>query len=63
MGIRFAASVESNAAANLKEFYVKAKDIVIIESPVGLPGRALKITLQKILKGYPPKMCCMFKAV
>lgn len=44
MGIRFAASEESNAAPNLKEFYVKSgsEDIVIIESPVGLPGRALR---------------------
>jgi nitronate monooxygenase len=60
MGIRFAASVESNAAPNLKEFYVKAKkeDMVIIESPVGLPGRALKNNFtEKILKGYPPKKC------
>lgn len=44
MGIRFAASVESNAADNLKEVYVKAKDedIILINSPVGLPGRAIK---------------------
>lgn len=44
MGIRFAASLESNAAPNLKEVYVKAKkdDIVLIDSPVGLPGRAIR---------------------
>lgn len=44
MGTRFAASEESNAAPALKEFYLKAKheDIVLIDSPVGLPGRALK---------------------
>jgi len=44
MGIRFAASEESNAAIELKEIYVKseAKDIVIIDSPVGLPGRAIR---------------------
>lgn len=44
MGIRFAASEESNAAIELKEIYVKseAKDIVIINSPVGLPGRAIR---------------------
>jgi nitronate monooxygenase len=44
MGTRFAASEESNAAPALKEFYLKAKheDIVLINSPVGLPGRALK---------------------
>jgi len=44
MGIRFAASLESNAAPNLKEVYVRAKreDIVLIDSPVGLPGRAIR---------------------
>ena len=31
---------------------------MIIESPVGLPGRALKNNFtEKILKGYPPKKC------
>lgn len=44
MGTRFAASEESNAAPSLKEFYLKAKpeDVVLIKSPVGLPGRAVK---------------------
>lgn len=44
MGTRFAASVESNGSPKLKEVYVKAKkeDIVFIESPVGLPGRAIR---------------------
>ncbi|WP_425060809.1 NADH:quinone reductase [Sporomusa carbonis] len=44
MGTRFAASVESNAAPALKEFYLKAKhdDVVLIKSPVGLPGQAIK---------------------
>lgn len=44
MGTRFAASVESNASDEAKEMYVKAThdDIVIIQSPVGLPGRAIK---------------------
>jgi NAD(P)H-dependent flavin oxidoreductase YrpB (nitropropane dioxygenase family) len=43
MGTRFAASIESNAAPALKEFYLKARpqDVVQIQSPVGLPGRAL----------------------
>lgn len=43
MGIRFAASVEANGADSLKELYIKAgrEDIVLIDSPVGLPGRAI----------------------
>lgn len=43
MGIRFAASEESNAADNLKQLYVDShnEDIILIKSPVGLPGRAI----------------------
>jgi NAD(P)H-dependent flavin oxidoreductase YrpB (nitropropane dioxygenase family) len=44
MGIRFAASCESNAADNLKQLYVDSRneDIVLIKSPVGMPGRAIR---------------------
>lgn len=54
MGTRFAASEESNAAPSLKEFYLKAKpeDVVLIKSPVGLPGRAVKNPFaEKIIEG------------
>lgn len=54
MGTRFAASEESNGAPALKEFYLKAKpeDVVLIKSPVGLPGRAVKNPfVEKILEG------------
>jgi NAD(P)H-dependent flavin oxidoreductase YrpB (nitropropane dioxygenase family) len=54
MGIRFAASVESNAAPALKEFYLKAKpeDVVLIKSPVGLPGQAVRNPFaEKIMDG------------
>jgi nitronate monooxygenase len=57
MGTRFAASEESNAAPALKEFYLKAKheDIVLIDSPVGLPGRSLKNPFaEKIIEGTAP---------
>ena len=57
MGTRFAASEESNAAPALKEFYLKAKpeDVVVIHSPVGLPGRAIRNPFaEKILEGMAP---------
>lgn len=62
MGIRFAASQEANGAQSLKEYYLKAKrdDIVLIESPVGLPGRAIRNEFtDKILAGkaQPPENC------
>lgn len=44
MGTRFAASVESNASEAFKKLYVDSKreDVVLIKSPVGLPGRGLR---------------------
>ncbi len=54
MGTRFMASEESNAAPALKEYYLKAKpeDVVLIKSPVGLPGRAVRNPFaEKILEG------------
>lgn len=61
MGSRFAASEESNAAPALKEFYLKAKpeDIVVIKSPVGLPGRAVRNPFsEKIMQGSVPITHC-----
>lgn len=57
MGTRFAASEEANGAPALKEFYLKAKpeDVVLIKSPVGLPGRAIKNPfVAKILEDTAP---------
>lgn len=61
MGSRFAASVESNGAPMLKEFYLKSKpeDVVVIHSPVGLPGRAVRNPwAERIMEGpVPPTQC------
>lgn len=61
MGSRFAASVESNGAPALKEYYLKSKpeDIVVIHSPVGLPGRAVRTPFSaRVMEGpVPPKVC------
>lgn len=54
MGTRFAASEESNVTDEFKQMYLKAKkeDVILIKSPVGLPGRGLKSTLtEKLLRG------------
>lgn len=44
MGTRFAASTESNASDEFKQLYLKAKpeDVVLINSPVGLPGSSIR---------------------
>lgn len=58
MATRFVATEECDAHPNFKKSYLKAKkeDGVIIRSPVGLPGRAIKTPLvEKILKGEAPE--------
>ncbi len=61
IGTLFAASVESNGADNLKQAYIKATkdDIVLIDSPVGLKGQAIKNEFtEKIARGEAtPKAC------
>ncbi|MDD2432628.1 MAG: nitronate monooxygenase [Clostridia bacterium] len=62
MGTRFAASQESNAAQKLKDFYVNLsqREFVLIDSPVGLKGRALKNEFtEKLLAGkvLPTRKC------
>ncbi len=62
MGTRFAASEESNVTDDFKQMYLKAKkeDVVLIECPVGLPGRGLRSTLtEKLLRGedVSPSTC------
>ena len=61
MGSRFAASEEANGAPALKEYYLKSKpeDVVVIHSPVGLPGRAVRTPFTaKGLEGpVPPTVC------
>jgi NAD(P)H-dependent flavin oxidoreductase YrpB (nitropropane dioxygenase family) len=59
MGSRFAATVESSAPDAFKEMYVRAceDDIVLVRSPVGLPGRALRNPFSEALaRGDVPRI-------
>jgi nitronate monooxygenase len=62
MGSRFAATVESSAPEAFKQMYVDATpdDVVLIKSPVGYPGRALKNPFwqRTIDKNYPERPPC-----
>lgn len=51
MGTRFVASKECNASDEFKKMYLQAKpeDVVLIQSPVGLPGRSLMNSFVKRL--------------
>ena len=58
MATRFVLSVECAVADAFKQMYLKAnaEDVVIISSPVGLPGRALRNAFaEKILGGSAPE--------
>jgi nitronate monooxygenase len=57
IGTRFITTDECDADTRYKEFHLKAKpeDVVLIASPVGLPGRALRNPFaEKVLAGTPP---------
>ena len=62
MATRFVLTPECDVHENFKRYYLEAKpqDVVLIESPVGLPGRALKnLFVERLLNGedLTPKKC------
>lgn len=63
IGSRFAATVESSASDAFKRMYVEAEenDIVLVKSPVGLPGRALRSPFTERLErgDYPRIESCV----
>ncbi len=66
MATRFVATHECDAAPAFKEAYIKCKkeDIIIIDSPVGLPGRAIKDRfLEKITAGIRAPIKCPWKCL
>ncbi|MBQ9123634.1 MAG: nitronate monooxygenase [Lachnospiraceae bacterium] len=52
MGTRFVTTYECDASAEYKEAYIQAKkeDIILVKSPVGMPGRALNNEFMKKVK-------------
>lgn len=59
MGTRFAATAESSAPDAFKQMYVDATedDIVLVASPVGLPGRSLRNPLtERLAAGVEPRI-------
>jgi nitronate monooxygenase len=63
MATRFVATQECDAARSFKEAYIKAKeeDVIIIQSPVGMPGRALRNPfVEAILRGEKRPIICPY---
>jgi len=66
MGTRFVATCECDASTELKKAYLNCKkeDIVIIDSPVGLPGRAIRDKfLKRISSGVKETFKCPWKCL
>lgn len=62
IGTRFIATYESDVAKEFKELIVKSKkeDLIIIESPVGMPARAVNNKfLQRVAKERVPSSRCI----
>lgn len=66
MGTRFVATVECDADPAFKQAYLDAKpgDAIIIQSPVGLPGRALKNAfLDQVGRGRKKPVYCPYHCI
>lgn len=66
MATRFVTTYECDASDAFKQAYIDAnkEDIVIIDSPVGLPGRALKNHfLEEVEKGNKHPFTCPFDCI
>jgi len=66
MGTRFVATDECDASAEFKDAYLNCgkDDIVIIDSPVGLPGRAIRNEfLDRVSSGIKESFVCPWKCL
>ena len=66
MGTRFVATHECDADPEFKQTYVDARDedMVIIKSPVGLPGRAIRnVFLEDVATGAKKPFKCPFHCI
>jgi len=66
MATRFVATYECDASREFKDVYLKCskEDIIIIDSPVGLPGRAIKNQfLEEVSKGEKKPFKCSWKCL
>ena len=66
MGTRFVATEECDASQKFKDAYLECKeeDIVLIDSPVGLPGRAIRGKfLERVSSGAKETFTCSWKCL
>lgn len=66
LGTRFVTTTECNASDEFKQAYIDSKfeDINIIQSPVGMPGRAIdNAFLEKVKLGLKMPISCPYKCI
>jgi NAD(P)H-dependent flavin oxidoreductase YrpB (nitropropane dioxygenase family) len=66
MGTRFVTTEECDASEAFKQSYIDAReeDIEIIQSPVGMPGRAVHNSfLEKVKQGLKQPKACPFDCI
>jgi len=66
MGTRFVATTECDADPRFKQCYIDAseKDVVIIKSPVGMPGRAIRNAfLESVAEGGKTPPSCPYHCI
>lgn len=65
VGTRFVTTEECDAPQSYKDAYLKAekKDIVIVKSPVGMPGRAIWNPFLEKISGEPEKITRCFRCL
>ena len=66
MATRFVVTTECDASEKFKEAYIKCKkeDLIIIDSPVGLPGRAIKNRfLEEVIEGMKKPFSCPWQCL
>ncbi len=66
LGTRFVTTVECDASAGFKQAYIDAteQDIQIIQSPVGMPGRAVNNSfIDKVRDGLKKPLKCPFHCI
>ena len=66
LGTRFVATIECPVSDRFKRLYIAAgkEDVILIESPVGMPGRAIKTAfINKIKNGKKIPFKCSYKCL
>ncbi|MFI3324074.1 MAG: nitronate monooxygenase family protein [Rikenellaceae bacterium] len=66
LGSRFVTTYECDASQDFKQIYLDAKqeDVEIIQSPVGMPGRAIRNSfLDKVREGIKQPKSCPFNCI